>query len=147
MSHAAVLPSPQSSQLTQTFVLGTCHFSLFICFSLPSHLLELALGRLRFGDWRCTGPSSSSLFKVDGICFACQAGPLNSFVKVQLRDHSPVPGSLSAWLLACVRLRAEGVHVCLAAKGRSRRARDVSCWRQAPVCCWHLGRVFGHLPH
>lgn len=54
---------------------------------------------------------------------ACQAGPLNSFVKVQLRDHSPVPGSLAARLLACVRLRAEGVRVCLAAEGRSRRAR------------------------
>lgn len=55
--------------------------------------------------------------------FACQAGPLNSFVKVQLRDHSPVPGSLAVPLLACVRLRAEGVRVCLAAEGRSRRAR------------------------
>lgn len=54
--------------------------------------------------------------------FACQAGPLNSFVKVQLRDHSPVPGSLVARLLACVRLRAKGVRVCLAAEGRSRRA-------------------------
>lgn len=23
---------------------------------------------------------------------------------------------------------------------------DVSCWQQAPVCCWHLGRGFGRLP-
>lgn len=23
---------------------------------------------------------------------------------------------------------------------------DVSCWQQAPVCCWHLGRGFGCLP-
>lgn len=23
---------------------------------------------------------------------------------------------------------------------------DASCWQQAPVCCWHLGRVFGRLP-
>lgn len=147
MSHAAVLPSPQSPQLTQTVVLGTCHFSLFICLSLPSPLLELAPGRLHFGDWRCAGPSSSSLFKVGGICFACQAGPLNSFVKVQLRDHSSVPGSLEARLLACMWLQAEGVRVCLAAKGRSRRARAISCWQQALVCCWHLGRGFGHLPH
>lgn len=54
---------------------------------------------------------------------ACQAGPLNRSVKVQLRDHSAVPESLATRLLACVRLRAEGVRVRLAAEGRSRRAR------------------------
>lgn len=69
MSHAAVLPSLQSSQLMQTVALGSCHFSLFICLSsLPSPLPGPALGRLRCGDRRCTRLSFSSLFKAGGIC-------------------------------------------------------------------------------
>lgn len=69
MSHAAVLPSPQSSQLVQTAALGSCHFSLFICLcSLPSPLPGSALGRLRCGERRCGRLSFGSLFRAGGIC-------------------------------------------------------------------------------
>lgn len=120
MSHAAVLPSLQSSQLIQTVALGSCHFSLFICLSsLPSPLPGPALGRLRLRGPEMHQAEFLQPLQSGWHLFACQAGPLNSFVKVQLRDHSPAPG---LWRPGCwrARLRAEGVRVCLAAEGRSR---------------------------
>lgn len=42
-------------------------FSIYLP-SLPSPLPGPALGRLRFGNRRCTRLSSSSLFKAGGIC-------------------------------------------------------------------------------
>lgn len=120
MSHAAVLPSLQSSRLIQTVVLGTCHFSLFICLRC---LARAGSGQAAFWGLEMHQAGFLQPLQSGWRLFACQAGPLNSFVKVQLRDHSPVPGSLVAWPLARERLRAEGVRVCLAAEGGSRRAR------------------------
>lgn len=101
-------------------------FSLFICLCClpsPSPGQERRCSRAEFS------PASS---KSGWRLLAAQAGTLNSFVKLQLRDHRAA-------------LRAQGVRVCLAAPGRSRWAPGCLRLAESPRLS-HPRQGFGRLP-
>lgn len=81
---------------------------------------------------RCTRAEFSPAFSKSGWhLLACQAGALNSFVKVQLRDHRAAPSLCELRVCVCV----------WQPPAAPAGLQDVSGWQRAPVCPWHPGRV------